>query len=444
MKTTTFKVALGLAISGLCLAEEDCYGPLVDTSRLPSIPDYEPFSYEIGSDDQCENSVSSFLFFTADGLPTMTSNPDAVCLDGSSGSFYLEEVDNARGTVILLDNDGLCVTEEECLSRSKAGSGLCEDRGTSNGLGIFGTENAQGHVILSSERSVNPLYYNYNKVIINDCDGGAFMSSRGAVVVDGETIYMNGAAIVQTVFHQLNEMEALDGKIVLASNGYASIALTSWIQDWVSSTFEVDTDSLVYSGLYFDYSGDYSSRMNPYAHEIFEGTNEEFWSSAVSTHDMVTNCDSGDYRCILTANTLAQTEHRTMIMGSSFDPWQLSSALGFAYHLDDDGQEIWNSELQDALEQAISNRNVFGAYTHCQITNDVFVKKMEAEETCGDNFPWANFKYEAAEFPVETEVQVSQGDITFQSAMTLFHHKFWPTSSPLFQDKGGFGSSLCF
>jgi hypothetical protein len=290
---------------------------------------------------------------------------------------------------------------------------------------------------------VNPLYYNYHKVIINDCDGGAFSSSRGAVEVGGETIYMNGRGIVEAVFQELASAGLMDYKIALVSTNYASIGLTSWILDYVSEAYGVSLEAFVYSGFFFEYSGQYSSVMNPYDHEVFEGTYEEFWTSVIATHNL--NFDS--WTGVLTANLLAGVSERIMLIGSKYDPWQLTSAFGESYSDDMSDISTWVDELESQLDALIADNSlIYAAFSQCQFTGDVSVTKSPQDPTadvCEAYEPWENTLYQASAFSVEESITIGQGASSVSSLINLFSSNLWPSYYRLFKDNRGFGFSLC-
>lgn len=55
-----------------------------------------------------------------------TKYPEARCLDGSPGAFYMQLVEGSKGWMIALEGGGECVTQRQCTSRAKT------DLGTSN------------------------------------------------------------------------------------------------------------------------------------------------------------------------------------------------------------------------------------------------------------------------------------------------------------------------
>jgi hypothetical protein len=437
MKTTMFTATfVGLASAGVALADfEQCYGPLLYKAKLPSIPSYRPFSYNFDSDD-CHSGPTAYLHHTTD------IDSEAVCLDGSSGSFYVHEVENAVGTLIMFDSVGLCVTEEECAERAQLGTGLCRDYGGSKDENPFEFPNESSHIIFHSDGSTNPLFHAYNKVLVNDCDGGAFSSSRGKINVGDSTIFLNGVQIAKATFDMLDAKGLTNGAVVLASRGYASIGISSWISQYAADRYG-STKNLIYSGYYPEYSGEYSSIMNPYEHSAFTGSYEDFWNTAASTHGFGLS-----YPDILTANSLDNISQKTMLMGSSFDPWMLSSAFGFDYSQNNAirGDLVsWASNFDESVKSTVNgNVDVYGAFTFCQFTNNLMVKAAdESVDMCEEGIVWANQEHEAYDFNVETAITIGQGAVSIAEAMSLFVSNVWPSQISLFLDSGSFGTSEC-
>lgn len=105
--------------------------------------------------------------------------PLAVCLDGSSASYYFRpSASGSTKTKIFYQGGGWCVSDGDCYARSLTSIG------TSNGLAPSSPEPAGycGSAFLSSNATVNPTTSDWNAVYVNYCDGGAYTGSRLAPV----------------------------------------------------------------------------------------------------------------------------------------------------------------------------------------------------------------------------------------------------------------------
>ncbi|MCD9646237.1 hypothetical protein HAX54_035926, partial [Datura stramonium] len=106
----------------------------------------------------------------------------AVCLDGSPPAYHLYRGfgHGVRNWIILLSGGAWCRNITDCLNRSKTDLGSSKLMMPFIFLGIF-----------SKSKSENPDFYNWNKVFVRYCDGGAFTGDiesvdprRGARIFD--------------------------------------------------------------------------------------------------------------------------------------------------------------------------------------------------------------------------------------------------------------------
>ncbi|OIT28141.1 PREDICTED: pectin acetylesterase 7-like isoform X2 [Nicotiana attenuata] len=117
----------------------------------------------------------------------------AVCLDGSPPAYHFEPGfgDGVGKWLVHLSGGAWCTTVEECLNRSKS------DFGSSNYMKPWWFQG-----IYSKTRSVNPDFYNWNKVFVRYCDGGAFTGN--AEYVDPATnLHFRGARIFKAVMEDV-------------------------------------------------------------------------------------------------------------------------------------------------------------------------------------------------------------------------------------------------
>ncbi|XP_057786693.1 pectin acetylesterase 8-like isoform X2 [Salvia miltiorrhiza] len=121
----------------------------------------------------------------------------AVCLDGSPGAYYFAQgfEDGVDNWIVYLPGGAWCNSKDDCLRRSKTGG--------ADGLGS--SKNAAPKTLLpieSPNKSINPDFYNWNKVYIRYCDGASFMADVEAV--DPETqLYLRGRRIFISVLEEL-------------------------------------------------------------------------------------------------------------------------------------------------------------------------------------------------------------------------------------------------
>ncbi|KAK6158588.1 hypothetical protein DH2020_005902 [Rehmannia glutinosa] len=119
----------------------------------------------------------------------------AVCLDGSPAGYRYSKGsgDGANNWLVLLPGGGWCDTTAECLNRVKTSPGTSSTKNIT--ASSFGG-------ILSPNQTVNPDFYNWNRVSIRYCDGSSFIGD--VEEVDPETnLHYRGSRIFSAVIDEL-------------------------------------------------------------------------------------------------------------------------------------------------------------------------------------------------------------------------------------------------
>ncbi|KAH0641813.1 hypothetical protein KY290_035181 [Solanum tuberosum] len=95
----------------------------------------------------------------------VSKGADAVCLDGSPPAYYMDKGfgEGAQSWMIHLSGGGRCRDVRECQNRSTTSFG------SSNHMPPF---KFRAH--FSNNKNANPDLFNWNKVMVAYCDGGAF------------------------------------------------------------------------------------------------------------------------------------------------------------------------------------------------------------------------------------------------------------------------------
>ncbi|XP_026379749.1 pectin acetylesterase 9-like [Papaver somniferum] len=103
----------------------------------------------------------------------------AVCLDGSPPGYHLDRGygSGANNWLLVFEGGGWCHTIKECLERAT----------THRGSTTLMDKQKHFYGIMSKNASLNPDFYNWNRVKINYCDGGSF---------SGDSMYQNGTDIL--------------------------------------------------------------------------------------------------------------------------------------------------------------------------------------------------------------------------------------------------------
>ena len=212
-------------------------------------------------------SSTVFLFFLFVSLLTdfvsaelelhRLNGSEAVCLDGSSPGYYLSEV-GAKGWIVHLGGGGWCLTEMDCLNAAHSHTGSAD----------WWESTMPGGGFLSNDCTENPLFCDYNKVVIGSCDGTSFSGYRSVGVdVRNETIFFKGALILPAVLNELVAKHSFGEAEEMLLSGCSSGGMAAMLQsnvagEWAGKhlahlkTFK----TLVLSGLFPDFVSVYGER----------------------------------------------------------------------------------------------------------------------------------------------------------------------------------------
>ena len=122
--------------------------------------------------------------------------PDAKCLDGSPGAFYIR-IDplkmRSKKWMFFLKGGGWCTDLEDCYERSKTDLG--STKSLKDDMGPY-----HGFAELYDDCDRNPTFCSFNKVFVWYCDGNSFISDNPDPVVhenSGDKLYFRGRDILR-------------------------------------------------------------------------------------------------------------------------------------------------------------------------------------------------------------------------------------------------------
>ncbi|XP_024029199.1 pectin acetylesterase 9 [Morus notabilis] len=122
------------------------------------------------------------------------STVGALCLDGSLPAYHLHRGfgAGAKNWLLQFEGGGWCNDVESCLDRAE----------TRRGSTRYMTKLEVFSGILSNNASLNPDFYNWNRVKLRYCDGASF---AGDAIFDNGTslLYFRGQRIWQAIIHDL-------------------------------------------------------------------------------------------------------------------------------------------------------------------------------------------------------------------------------------------------
>ncbi|KAJ6358505.1 hypothetical protein OIU76_000255 [Salix suchowensis] len=117
-----------------------------------------------------------------------------VCLDGSLPAYHLHRGfgSGASNWLLQFEGGGWCNDIQSCLDRAK----------TKRGSSLYMNKLEDFNGILSNDASLNPDFYNWNRVKLRYCDGGSF--SGDAKFDNGTSVlYFRGQKIWEAIILDL-------------------------------------------------------------------------------------------------------------------------------------------------------------------------------------------------------------------------------------------------
>ncbi|KAL0392375.1 UNVERIFIED_CONTAM: Pectin acetylesterase 11 [Sesamum radiatum] len=127
-------------------------------------------------------------------LPSAISK-GAVCLDGSPPAYYFRKGsgDGIDNWVIFLEGGGWCASNKGCLERTNISTGSTKLK----------EKRHYFKDILSSNHTINPDFYNWNRVYVGYCDGSSYTGDVEEAILSGGSAGAWGAIVHCDGFRKL-------------------------------------------------------------------------------------------------------------------------------------------------------------------------------------------------------------------------------------------------
>ncbi|KAL0322873.1 UNVERIFIED_CONTAM: Pectin acetylesterase 11 [Sesamum angustifolium] len=141
-------------------------------------------------------------------LPSAISK-GAVCLDGSPPAYYFRKGsgDGIDNWVIFLEGGGWCASNKGCLERTNISTGSTKLK----------EKRHYFKDILSSNLTINPDFYNWNRVYVGYCDGSSYTGD----VEENTYPTRRGAKIFDVVMEDMLAKGMKNAKNAILSGGSA-------------------------------------------------------------------------------------------------------------------------------------------------------------------------------------------------------------------------------
>ncbi|XP_009589914.1 pectin acetylesterase 8-like isoform X1 [Nicotiana tabacum] len=136
----------------------------------------------------------------------------AVCLDGSPPAFYYDKGhgEGANNWIIYFRGGEWCYNVIDCLNRTK----------TEKGSSKLAPKQRSFYGILSNNKTLNPDFYNWNRVMVIYCDGASFTGD--VEIVDPVTnLHFRGARIFHALIEHFLAKGMKDAKNAILAGGSA-------------------------------------------------------------------------------------------------------------------------------------------------------------------------------------------------------------------------------
>ena len=250
----------------------------------------------------------------------------AVCLDGTNPGFYYAKGSGsgANTWVLYFKGGGWCYNEASCAKRTHGALGSSKH--------FAPTFAFSG--IMDSQASVNPTFYNANRVILWYCDGASFSGNADAVNnVTGTPLHFRGRRVLDALLDTLLDARGPyglgDAREVLLAGGSAGGLAAFLHADYVASRMPKGVAKFKVSpvsGFFLLHDDDASPPVPLYPDEmqyVFRMQNSTGGVNARCVESI--NAEDDQWRCIFANYSYAHTQSPIFPMNSAIDAWQMGN-----------------------------------------------------------------------------------------------------------------------
>ncbi|CAN6462280.1 unnamed protein product [Victoria cruziana] len=244
------------------------------------------------------------------------ANEGAVCIDGSPPAYHLHEGFGSGENNWLLQFEGgaWCNDVRSCWERAR----------THRGSSLYMNRYESFNGILSNDASLNPDFYNWNRVKLRYCDGASF-AGDSEFHHDAVKLYFRGQRIFHAIIADLLSKGMSKAKKALLS-GCSAGALSAILHcdDFVSLLPETTTVKCLSDGGFFldvrDIAGNRTIRS------FFEGvvTLQEVMQNLAKNCTMFQHFPS---QCFFPQYAMAHIQTPLFILNAAYDVYQFNHIL---------------------------------------------------------------------------------------------------------------------
>lgn len=257
-------------------------------------------------------------------------DPEAKCLDGSPGAYYILDGSGLNKTkfIVYFEGGGWCgskdlaSTVESCYQRSSTTLGSSKSYSQTADLASWG--------MLSGEPSVNSLYYDWTKIYIKYCTGTGHQGTKSSPVkYKGIDLYFRGQNVTVAILNDVNESHGLfrASEILVGGCSAGGLAAYTWANYIFSKAPAAKVITAPDSGMFLD-SMNYVTKQYDYRNSFINFmkiSNEEV---DPPIPECVRDNPNEKWRCMFAQYQYPYIRTPLFPVNSLYDSWSIPNILG--------------------------------------------------------------------------------------------------------------------
>jgi hypothetical protein len=258
------------------------------------------------------------------------TDPDAKCLDGSPGSYYVSEGSGVNKTkfVVYFEGGGWCgagdlaTTLESCYQRSRTDLGSSKAYPKSYNLAGWG--------LLAGEANVNHLYYDWTRIYIKYCTGTGHQGTKSASVsYKGTELWFRGHNVTIAILDSLQKSYGIfnEGTEILVSGCSAGgLAAYTWA-NYIYSRAKGRVITAPDSGLFLD-SQNVAQKDYAYRNSFINFMKISNVEIDPPIPECVKDNPNEKWRCMFAQYQFPYIRTPLFPVNSLYDSWSIPNILG--------------------------------------------------------------------------------------------------------------------
>lgn len=295
----------------------------------------------------------------------------AICNDGSPATYYFApgtEQNNDKW-VIYLKGGGSCTNEADCLDRAENNDpGLISSKNYPNSLSEGG--------ILSADPTINPDFYNWNRVHVRYCSSDLWIGDAESMV-GGEPWQFRGKNIVAAVIEDLQNNEIIKTKtladaseLLLVGSSAGGAGVTQNLDDVARMLPDIQVRGVADSSAQISYE----AYNEAYVEEL-RNADPSFQNRQLDESCTASLTDGATNNCILLNISHQHIATPIYYYIDQYDRNRLGNQISFPLNT---SERAWANGYADALREFLPNIDAYyvpNKTWHTALTNERFNAK---------------------------------------------------------------------